>query len=627
MDTSEKVLVFRSFDTLTQEIIKDSSSTDMLAQRYSVRFIMLNNFTEFQSLAKFMVNIGVDSLDLETLIDDEDKDTWITKDTLKEAIKSTTKSTFVTPFSELVRFYSDEEFRGFLNEIMLLEDIHNPKKRIYLPLIGLQNRFTDFLNHFARIKESAPVWKYDAEKQTVEVYFTKYKNFTIPTSDKQCQLDSLHDWLRFWKVQAPQERLVCTSRPIAAKYKHSKPDNIFTFTHISNAYDFMTEFLDLRFPFEYKEEEKAFWETLLTKIDNTKVQSFTFESFIRAYFNKVHMDGTDVVIEWADENRTAFDRWLLKNYFLHTSAAQEYPYLTLCLETTSDLTDNYQLTNLVAMRIVYEMSAQKRTNYAYERRLILNNSRFNFAEYVTAEDQNRLYDIIKHIYTQQGDLNAALDLCTGVFDFEKLLLMGWYVFNPKHPRLSHIVSESYPEFDAYQSFVEPSHKTSENYWSLEYFAAYKKAKLQDSYTDTIAEYIKTKNAFEETFYNWYYAFNNTHDVLGEISTNPIYQPDKIYWIDGLGAEFLSYILYLIKTENSNLKVVRSEITRSKLPSSTKHNRFDGANVYKYAELDELGHNSHGYKHFTTLRDELNILKKIQTSFNQNLEKMKWLIIS
>ena len=358
MDTSEKVLVFRSFDTLTQEIIKDSNSTDMLAQRYSVRFIMLNNFTEFQSLAKFMVNIGVDSLDLETLIDDEDKDTWITKDTLKDAIKSTTKSTFVTPFSELVRFYSDEEFRGFLNEIMLLEDIHNPKKRIYLPLIGLQNRFTDFLNHFARIKESAPVWKYDAEKQTVEVYFTKYKNFTIPTSDKQCQLDSLYEWLRFWKVQAPQERLVCTSRPIAAKYKHSKPDNIFTFTHISNAYDFMTEFLDLRFPFEYKEEDKTFWETFLTKIDNTKIQSFTFEAFIRAYFNKVHLDGTDVVIEWADENRTAFDRWLLKNYYLHTSAAQEYPYLTLCLETTSDLTDNYQLTNLVATRIVYEMSAR-----------------------------------------------------------------------------------------------------------------------------------------------------------------------------------------------------------------------------------------------------------------------------
>jgi len=610
MDTSEKVLVFKSFDSLTQEIIKDSNSTDMLAQRYSVRFIMLNNFNEFQSLAKFMVNIGVDSLDLETLIDDEDKDTWITKDTLKDAIKSTTKSTFVTPFSELVRFYSDEEFRGFLNEIMLLEDIHNPKKRIYLPLIGLQNRFTDFLNHFARIKESAPVWKYDAEKQTVEVYFTKYKNFTIPTSDKQCQLDSLHDWLRFWKVQAPQERLVCTSRPIAAKYKHSKPDNIFTFTHISNAYDFMTEFLDLRFPFEYKEEEKALWETFLTKIDNTKIQSFTFDSFIRAYFNKVHMDGTDVVIEWADENRTAFDRWLLKNYYLHTSAAQEYPYLTLCLETTSDLTDNYQLTNLVATRIVYETSSQKRTNYAKERRLILNNSRFDFAEHVTSEDQNRLYDIIKHIYTQQGDLNAALDLCTGVFDFEKLLLMGWYVLNPKNPRLSHIVREFYPEFEAYQSFVEPSHKTSDNYWSLEYFAAYRNAKLQDTYTDTIAEYIKTKNASEETFFKWYYGFNNTHDVLGEISANPVYHPEKIYWIDGLGAEFLPYILYLINNENSNLKIVRSEITRSKLPSSTKHNRFDGDNVYKYAELDELGHNSHGYKYFTTLRDELNILKRI-----------------
>lgn len=61
-----------------------------------------------------------------------------------------------------------------------MEDVRNPQKRIYVPLIGLQNRFTDFLNHFARIGESAPVWRYDAEKQTVEVYFTKYKTMKYP---------------------------------------------------------------------------------------------------------------------------------------------------------------------------------------------------------------------------------------------------------------------------------------------------------------------------------------------------------------------------------------------------------------------------------------------------------------
>ena len=62
---------------------------------------------------------------------------------------------------------------------------------------------------------------------------------------------------------------------------------------------------------------------------------------------------------------------------------------------------------------------------------------------------------------------------------------------------------------------------------------------------------------------------------------------------------ISYILYVIEQEKSNLKVVRSQITRSDLPSSTHHNRFEGENVAKFSELDELGHDSHGYRHFDT----------------------------
>lgn len=256
MDSTEKITVFKSFEDLTREIIRDKDNGDMLAQRYAIRFIMLNNFNEFKNLAKFMANIGVEALDLETLIDDGEDDTWITKDTLKAAMKECKDSTFVSPFSELVRFYNDDDFRGFFNEIMLLEDIHHPKKRIYVPLIGLQNRFTDFLNHFARIQESAPIWRYDAEPQSVEVFFAKYKDFKLPSGEIQCQLDSLRDWLKFWKVQAPQERIVCTSIPISAKYKYSKPDNIFNFTKIGSAYEFMTQFLELSFPFEYVEEER-----------------------------------------------------------------------------------------------------------------------------------------------------------------------------------------------------------------------------------------------------------------------------------------------------------------------------------------------------------------------------------
>lgn len=611
MDTSEKVKIFSSFDELTQEIIRDKDARDILAQRYAVRFIMLNNFNEFKELAKFMTNIGVDMLDLENLIDEGENDTWITKDTLKDAIKACKTSTFVTPFSEVVRFYNDDDFRGFFNEIMLLEDIHNPNKRIYVPLIGLQNRFTDFLNHFARIQESAPIWRYDAETQSVEVFFAKYKDFVLPNESVQCQLDSLRDWLMFWKRQAPQEQIVCTSATIAAKYKYSKPDNIFNFTGIANAYDFMTQFLNLRFPFEYKEDESVYWEQLLKNLEKKNLDNFSFEAFVRTSFNKVKFEAADVIAEWSYATASPYDRWLLRNYVQYTGFSDQYPYICTCIDSAESLSDENQLISMIATRILFkDIPANKFSKFAAERRDIIIENRYLFEQKSTEDEQNWLFERIREMFQDQKDLNSAIELCTGVFDFEKKLLMGWSVFNPNHKKLAEAVSKFYPEYDAYITTNKPSHFKVENQWFVDYIKAYKQAKMKDKYLDEIANFIKSKNNTADNFYKWYYEFDETREVLAEVNLNEVYCPDVIYWIDGLGAEFLSYILYLIGQENSGMKVVRSQITRSYLPSSTYHNRFEGEIVKKYGELDELGHDSHGYKHFDTLIEELKVIKKI-----------------
>lgn len=84
IDTSDKVKIFDSFDELATEIVDDMKSNDMLAQRYAIRFIMLNNFDKLKELAKLMVKLGIDSLDLEELIDEDDE--WITKDMLRNAL-------------------------------------------------------------------------------------------------------------------------------------------------------------------------------------------------------------------------------------------------------------------------------------------------------------------------------------------------------------------------------------------------------------------------------------------------------------------------------------------------------------------------------------------------------------
>ena len=620
IDTSDKIKVFDSFEGLATEIVNDMKSNDMLAQRYAVRFIMLNNFDELKKLAKLMAKFDVESLDLEELMEEDDE--WITKDMLRNALIACKTSTFVTPFSEVVRFYNDDDFRGFFNDIMLMEDVRNPQKRIYVPLIGLQNRFTDFLNHFARIGESAPVWRYDAEKQAVEVYFTKYKNYEIPQNEIQCKLSSLRDWLKFWKVQAPQERIVCTSLPISAKFKYSKPDNIFNFTKIDSAYEFMTKFMDLSFPFVYEEKDNLYWEEILRSLENHKGASFSYVSYVHDVFNKKILNVSEILEEWVKEDATSFHRWLLFHYVLHTKMGENDSYLKLCMGAVTDMNDARQLPNYIATLILYEMPANKKAEYTQERRMLIKENADFFRTFITDQEQQWLLERTKEIIQKSNNFSNALELCTGVFDYEHILLMGCYAHNQQNKPVKDAVKTIYPEFAAYLKDTKPSLFAVDTQWCIEYFHEYKKAKLQDAYIPEIATFITKKNATSETFYQWYYSFEESHDVLADVSHNSVLCPDKVYWIDGLGAEFLPYLLWLIEKKDSNLKVVRSQITRATIPSSTSLNRFDGEKVIKYGALDELGHDAHGYKYLYTLNEELAVLKNIINEIIDTCQKLK-----
>lgn len=620
IDTSDKVKVFTSFTALASEIVRDMESNDMLAQRYAVRFIMLNNFDELKELAKFMTQFDINSLDLESLMEEDDE--WITKDMLREALMSCKASTFVTPFSEIVRFYNDDDFRGFFNDIMLMEDIYHPKKRIYVPLIGLQNRFTDFLNHFARIGESAPVWRYDAREQRVEVYFTKFKSYEIPKTDIQCQLSSLRDWLKFWKVQAPQKRIVCTSLPISAKFKYSKPDNIFNFTKIDNAYEFMTEFMDLSFPFSYEEKDKPYWEALLCTLKNYKTQSFSFTSYIHDVFNKKILATSDILEEWVKDDTTPFHRWLLYHYLLHAKKEENDTYLKMCMETITDLNSPSQLITYIATLILYDMPANRKEAYAQERRQLIQENAEFFKNYITQEEQQHLKERTKEVFQQSSNFANALQLCTGVFDYEHILLMGWYAHNQHNIIVKDEVKRIFPELAAYLNDTKPSMFSVNHQWCIDYFRSYKNAKLQDVYLDEVASVIKEKNATSESFYQWYYAFEESHEALASVSQDSALCPDKIYWIDGLGAEFLPFLLALIEEKHSNMIVVRSQITRATIPSSTSLNRFEGDNVMKFGALDELGHDAHGYQYLYTLNKELAVLKGIINEIIDTCQKQK-----
>ena len=606
MNASEKIKDFGSLAALLEEIHADAQSKEIIAQRYPVRFIMLDNFNTFRELSNELTSDGIETFPLESILEkNNEDDTWITTDELKEAICSCTKSTMITPFSELARFYSDDEFVGFFNEIILHEDLAHPGKRIYIPLIGLKNRVEGFLGRFGRIVESAPIWRLNTGHQSVHVYLTKYKGYQIPEQEGKCVITNFREWLRFWKTNAPKPKIVCMAQPIIAFHDNSRPDNIFTFFPIRNAYDFLTEFLDVHLPFDEDKEEANYYDELLKRIDKSKPEDFSFDVFVRNYFNRVDITAQNLLQDWG-ENSDTFERWLLKKYAeSQESYSEHYPYLLQCLAQPDIEKSTYHLFEEIALHIFYYQSDKEKRMYADERTFLMQSAHDLFRKHVSTDKQDSIRKYVIETFQVQSDLKLAIELCTQTFEFEKRLAMAWYINYKKDGFYTfERLTKQYPDLASYLSLFNVEGIKDDSKWVLDYFAEYRLAKLKDDYTPRLSQFIAQYNKNPETFYYWYYRFQNSHEKLGS------HNFDKIYWIDGLGAEYIPLIVDVIEKANSDFHIVSCEITRANIPSSTYHNRFEGDNVIKFGALDELGHDSHHYQKKETLSAEIKLVKEI-----------------
>lgn len=586
MTAEEKIKVFKSVEALIAVIKTDRSSNNILKNRYAVRFIMLDNFNVFQELSLQLAAANINTFGLETLLSYDNKDRWITQDELKKCIEQIDSCTIVSPFSEIVRFYNEEKFNSFFNEIALSE---NPQeklnRRIYIPLIGLESRFVKFLSSFGRIEESAPIWAIKTGiSQPVTIYLTpstdSAKGYNFPKLYRG--LETMYDWLLFWKTKAPTEKIICSSLPINVNYKYSQPDNIFDIKPIETAFEFITQFLKIQIDIEYKASDEYFWIQLLSLIDCKKGNAFSFKVFVEEHFNVHKFTIKDLLNKWALPDTTEFDRWLLKHYYLQFICDNQYlnGIMLDCVDYSS-----LRLFREITLSIFVDISNQ---NQIIERNalLYLIPPQCKLPESDLSEIKEQILDIAK------TDTNKAISLCSGRFDFEKELFIGWY----KIGKLSLTELQSrYFDFAAYMNDIKLDN------WANIYIQAYKKAKIEDKYTDEIKSVITDKNASEDSFFKWYNS--NELELSNELLAKE--KPDKVYWIDGFGIEYLSLIKEIIS--KSNFQIEKLKIAKTGIPSSTDHNKFE--NVVKIDDLDNYIHNNL-YQYPQTICKEIEIAKEI-----------------
>lgn len=392
----------------------------------------------------------------------------------------------------------------------------------------------------------------------------------------------MYDWLLFWKTKAPTEKIICSSLPINVNYKYSQPDNIFDIKPIETAFEFITQFFKIQIDIEYKAGDEYFWIQLLSLIDCKKSNAFSFKAFVEEHFNVHKLTIKDLLNKWISSDTTEFDHWLLKHYYLQFIADNEYlnGIILDCVDYSA-----LRLFREIALSIFVDTNSQSQIA---ERNTLLSlfSQQYKLPESDLSEMKELILDIAK------TDTNKAISLCSGKFDFEKELFVGWY----KVGKLSlSELQNIYPDFAAYMNDLKL------NSWVNTYIQAYKKAKIEDKYTDEIKNIIAEKNANENSFYEWYNS--NELELSKELLSKEMV--DNVYWIDGLGIEYLSLIKGIIS--KSNFQIEKLKIAKTGIPSSTEHNKFES--VVKIEDLDNYIHNNL-YQYPQTICREIEIVKDI-----------------
>lgn len=582
MKLVDKIKEFEDIEGLISEINSDKVTRDILSRRYPVRLIFLQKFETFRFLIERLSSIGVENYHLEK--DLPHPDGWITKDTLISIVKNLSKDTAVVPFSEIVRFYSKEDFNNFFNQLLLIEN-DELSRRIYLPLIGVEERFEkEFFRDFTRKDESAPYWKISRETPNSIKVFLSAQSYSKKISSYET-IANTEEWLKFWKKKSPCD-VICHSKPLNLFYKNTLPDTIFAIERFENPKNLIEKIYSIEIPISFEDSEIVYWEKLFNYLNH---DFSTFTAFVKNYFKVTTLTIYSILEYWLKTN-DLFEKWLLKHFVLSQTCLHP-KYLYRVFESISDYTDHSLLKSLYQRIFTLEIK-EENVNERFELiKQFSNYKPINLCDEAIKELNFNIHSV--------ADYRQALLITTGMFQFEKVHILELFA-KGEIDNLG-LLSQRFPEILYYNSECSFDNLKNENEWVLEYLSEYKKSKLNDSTTNRLNEILLLENANDQSFYNWYHSFESIHSIF---HSNKV---DKVIWIDAIGIEWVSFIENYVINQKHDLNVIKKSIGVANLPTSTDQNKFPDV---KYIQDFDSHIHSNPYNYPYSIINQFDEIKRI-----------------
>lgn len=604
---------FTSLDELFAHLTEEKNWTGAevgLHNRYPFRFVLFDNFADFN---EFIVNrpAGIYKYSLETLLDEEDPDGFLSYTELSRDIRSFAKKVpandfVIFPFSEIARFYDNSEHKEFdalIKTVRLTqapEDSEKAHVRLYIPIVGMQGKMGKFMNDNVTF-----VWEYKSgsEKGVYDLIITNGTTYGVSgLEDKYTVVSNLHEWLKLWeKGDMVKQAIICSSPNIFVNAHYAQPDNAFMYHDCYNAYQFLTKGLHLDFGIteEPSEDDIPYWEQLAAEID---INTFVFDEFVKERLDTFALnDGNDFIKSWFDCD-SDFDRWLLTLYF--RSVADKTSYIYKSVMQCTKLTKS-ELFSTIATLIFEEPNAD---SHISDRRQALKLAREHDVA-ITEIARRKLYAKLSAIAAspQEGGYYKAIKLLTPFTDEERQLAIEWVA---QKKATLYDIQDVFPNLYSYMMPLELNSLSPENQWIKEYFNTYRWAKISDSYLDAVSRIIEEKNASPVTFQNWSDNFKTVKTIL--YNRKDI---DVIYWIDGLGVDWIPFIRDIIsRYSKEHIYLNDIQIGIADIPTTTSINKAklqsllpEGVALPKIGDLDSFAHTTKKYPHY--IIEEMNIVEK------------------
>lgn len=575
---------FDSIEELFKQIDNDKISFKQIDNRFPIRFIFLNSFKELKEIVKFLSNRDTEIEEINKCLSSENS--WLTPSEILDFTNNSSKNSVILPISEFLRFSNENEFYTTLKS---LTEIELEQERIYIPLVGLWERFEqNFWTNFFRNDEWAPIWKLETNSKKIHIYQINYDINLTEVPEEFKLVSSTNEWFDIWKEENVKN-IISLSKPLSLFYRNCLPDQTFYLDIIPNSKEYLNNILGININIEFKEKETKFWNELLKKMSEYKTKESSLKEIFLNHFNLGNIDNftSKDFMSLYLKTDNQFDHWLIKNFILNLDKFKS-TYLYFCFKNLEKL-KNIDLIDKIwteIFKIPHETI--EKSNY-YERKDLL---KISHDDYNYPTNEKIIHSKLEKI--KNFPPKHQFMYLTNITHTEKKFILETI----ENDNISTYLSDLkvvYPELYYYLDWnlIKPDIEIDS--WLIEYLKEYNISKINFTKSKKLENLINDHNKDKSTFSKWFY---DIPTVKIETDYHPI-------WVDGLGAEWFPLLVHLIKEYGKSVK--KKMITRINLPTNTECNKYKFEKIEK---LDKFIHNQNVYRHPDTLIEELEIVKKI-----------------